>query len=237
MFRARSVEGGLRENGLLNRYQRSQSVVPLWRDSYLAPISPATDEEREWFLAHRGLFIDSARRVVGKAKFDTDDLLSFAFPFAIRAYRDHDPERGASKETLACVYIHRFLIDKWHGRRGRFFGAGKRKPCNPLLFGGRCQIEMSESPPEQDISDVLAVVGEVFKELPAREQKILSQWLGLNGPAVSIATLGNRRGLSRQRISQITRAALARIAAAIGVKEVGYNRPNRLQIQERESAA
>lgn len=198
------------------------AVPPWWREWPTA----ATAAERARIAENLGL-IHVVCRESAPSWADFDDVISFCIPSVLKALRAHDPARG-ELSTITGAYIRNDLLRMrrcWHyfsGNRDNYRPPGF--PHAPYLFGARCLLEIATPKPDREHD--LSIVRTAFDALPNRHQKILSLWLGFDGPRMTIDALASRFGVSRQRIQQITANGLAKIAKACGLPKPKRNLAN-----------
>ena len=125
--------------------------------------------------------------------------------------RPPKPEEVASAlhwtpQTLATWGSAKTMDQRYHG------AAGWEGPGGPLETLAAPQVH-------PDVDDDKETVAKLLKALPVKWQLVLSLRLGLDPsePAMTLAEVGERVGLTRERVRQLEKAALARIRRGFGI--------------------
>jgi DNA-directed RNA polymerase specialized sigma24 family protein len=210
------------------RQQLASPAPSGWRNLF-ENLAPATEAERQWFVDNFGMLADAvrvaAKNVFDKDKFwDWEELVGFAFPFALHALRKFDPTKPGAASLI--TYFYKAVRNNFtaHLKRMPFFPSTgenvwhRRGAAAPELFGGDFEIEVVEDdedngpPPE-----VLSKVRAAFSELNPNQKRALTMRLGLDGkPAMTAEEIARRRGISKQAVFQTVGYALLRLARAVG---------------------
>jgi RNA polymerase primary sigma factor len=163
-----------------------------------------------------------------------EDLIHEGCLGLLKAIERFDPERGARFMTYAAFWVRKGILDalavqprmvrvpRYHRERksivfrevrldepvaadrSRSLGDGLSDSSRPLAADALIERE------------AIARMRRELRTLPAREQAVLASRFGLaGGSALTLLEVGNRLGLSRERVRQIEGEALARLRTAL----------------------
>lgn len=155
-----------------------------------------------------------ARRRRGDAT-DVQDLMQEGVLGLMEALRRFDPDRGTRFSTYAVFWVRHALrrgqlrdeqtVRIPEGARARGKGLSRVEDVPPLASAPTLDAQLDDSRNLTELPSAL-------EQLPRRERWIIRQRFGLEGtPPRTLAQLGEELGVSRQRVRQLERRALARI--------------------------
>lgn len=126
-----------------------------------------------------------------------------------QALRRYDPDRGTRLSSYAVPAIRHAV---WAAVAAAQTATRERALGIALEQAERAD-EAEEVLAHLDRAAVAAVLAEAVRQLGPREQQVVVEHYGLDGrPPRTFAALGRALGVSRQRVQQIHRAALAVLA-------------------------
>jgi len=190
-----------------------------WRDE-------PTPEDWVWIRENRRLLIVMSRRLapVATRNLTDSEILSVVYPFVVRSLRRWTEDGGANRATFATGILKTYWINRGHlPRRLKFFPVGSRGgsvrvPRNPVLFGDRTPEEVLAEKQEDDLEFRLAAM-RAFRDLSDRHQSVVARYLGLFGPAETLAQIGETEGVSRERVRQLIDRGLDILRKRLDVRE------------------
>ena len=142
---------------------------------------------------------------------DRDDLLGEAMLALLRAVEGFDPCRGCRFSTYACNAIVRSLIQavKKSNRSGRLRFVGETNILDERLR----ELEDTQNAWSDLFADRLRRALDVNQgDLTEREHTVLAERFPMRGESRrTLAQIGNRLGLSKERVRQIQSVALAKL--------------------------
>lgn len=207
-------------SGQWDTYSRARNVKQCvrsslgeWQPHVLTRLGTPTPSELAFAAQHYRLAIRIGKRLCPNDNYA--DVICFAFPALIDAARFYDADRG-TVGTYASVLITQLIIR--HRARMNFIvrSSGLRgiNP-NPILFDGKAELAEVSTPDDEPANpETLALIKQSFATLKKRHRSILSRFLGLDRPREKLELLAARYRVSKQRIHQIVKASLRKIALA-----------------------
>jgi RNA polymerase sigma factor (sigma-70 family) len=200
-----------------------------------APPGPLTVPERHallegWLARHPNpvaLLVARHGRLVRVARecgFDADEVNAACLAGAVRAARVFDPRRGFKFWTIALYYMRAEVCDlvrqagrdatRLGGRRVASLDAGLEGDDDATLAAAVADDRRPGPSDRAEGADELARVRAAVARLPARMRAVVRLRWGLGGAAARTPTLrqvGDRLGVSKERVRQIEAAAVERL--------------------------
>jgi RNA polymerase sigma factor (sigma-70 family) len=170
---------------------------------------------------------------VGLPGLPWEDLMQAGVFGLLRAAELFDPGRGAAFSTYAVPWV-RHMIDRATQTTGRLIRIPTHQQTGPdrlpaaelarlarplpvpltLLPDPRCPDPAQALEADDAAAARVGVVREMLRALPAREAHVLVCRFGLAGnPEETLQQLGERLGLTRERVRQLERKALDKLAS------------------------
>ena len=165
-----------------------------------------------------------------------DDILQEGFIGLLAAARKFDPAKGCRFSTYACLWV-RQAIRRWQQCQvptiavpvrlqrtkvsdddQRFLAAARRavRPCVSLPGDGFGQLVANPCGTDFDAGETSKRLRALLLGLDDRSRHVIDRYYGLGGgDPETLAEIGKSFGLTRERIRQIQRAALARLRRAV----------------------
>jgi RNA polymerase sigma factor (sigma-70 family) len=145
---------------------------------------------------------------------DFTELISEGNMALLRAIEKFDVSRGYKFSTYACrVILKSFsrLASKSSTHRRRF-----GMEFDPSMEPGNHTEQKRQAVRNEALSRLHQILIENHASLTAAEQRVLDQWFALTegGKKKTLALIGEKMGVSKERIRQIQRSALAKLRRA-----------------------
>lgn len=170
---------------------------------------PAVDASQHLGLA--GAVAKKYRRWAKRARVPQDELWSQALFGLAKAARSFDPAKGVQFSTYAVTTIDgyvRLLLTRWKPMRQVPAGEGGE----PLEAAAR---------PEPDGAARRDLLDAIHESLPRRDAEAVILRFGLGGEdALTLDEVGQRLGVSRERVRQVVSAALRKLSQVGAVREL-----------------
>lgn len=140
-----------------------------------------------------------------------------------------DPDRGAALPAFAYLYVRHAVAEQWRHRYGcpghrPERGSGEASYLYPPLLFGDATPEVTPQAERGNAADLDAVAA-AFASLPREHKDLLSGWLGLDGPQVSLRSMADGLGVTGECVSLRLEKILTRLRKILGV--TGVVRPLR----------
>lgn len=193
--------------------QSCARMLPMWRPA-LVEQPPATEEERAFFMANKGMWHHVLRRVFRYV--DREGLVEWAFPPVLYAARRWTADRGKSRASFAAFCLMREA--RSHLLHGLFFppvAAGRgRRPEQPTLDPGAAVV--AARPPDGDECPFDAEPA--LARLKPRHRLVVTRRLGLDGgEPETLEAVSRRIGVSKERTRVLEQEALSAVARMWGL--------------------
>lgn len=164
------------------------------------------------------LWVTTMRLVCGLAKkyhqgaVTVDDLVAVGGDYVLRAIERFDPDRGPRFVTYCDYAVRRGMWKELQEQRRRDDRCTELPDDRYALAHGHWSADDYESPSWGD--RCLTEIREALDRIPAREREIvLARCRGETLPE-----LARRRNLSKERVRQLERQGVVRVAQRVGVK-------------------
>lgn len=184
---------------------------------------PMTEAERAWVEANYRLIramVWKSRRVRRWAR-NSADGAGFAVPCVVRALRNWRLDGGAKLSTLVAKYVLCGISPSRVISASGWWPGYSPHGRVPLLLSAADVAVPADEP--DDMTELLDAVAVAFAGLRKRERRIVSLYLGLDGPAMTLREMAVRYKITAERVRQIAGRALNKMGQRIGFPRAGLS--------------
>lgn len=159
------------------------------------------DAERNRLVEENmGFVVAMAKQYVGKGV-ALDDLVSEGYIGLIKAAGKYDGSKGAKFTSYAASYVRKSIMQALAGSDRRYNDNASAR-LESMDGGGSSTDDRVEQ--GTATADVVAALG----GLSERERSVVTLCFGIDGPQMTFAEVGEKLGITRERVRQIRKKAV-----------------------------